>query len=214
MPRKRVPPNPDFPYHVTARCINREWFRIELPEVWSLMTDYLYLTSHLFSLEIQSFVLMSNHFHLVVRTPQANLSTAMNYFMRETSREITRKSGRINQTYGSRFHRSLITSHHYYMNVYKYVYRNPVRAGLCARVEDYPFSTLHGLLGQRKMLIPMVEDTLLFNPSLDERHMKWLNTKSLSSHEEEIRKGLKRAVFSLVAGKNSGRPSELETRLI
>lgn len=79
-----------------------------MPDAWSVMGDYLYLTTHLFSLEILSFVLMGNHFHLLVRAPQANISPAMNYFMRETSREVSRLSGRINQTYGGRHHKSVV----------------------------------------------------------------------------------------------------------
>lgn len=140
----------EFPYHITARCINRDWFSIDMPAVWEIMTRQLYFTNFAFNLRIHSFVLMSNHFHMIVRSPEANLSVAMSYFMRETSREITRRSHRINQTYGSRFHRSLIA--------YKYVFRNPVEAGLCNRVEDYEFSSLKGVLGERWLDVPISED--------------------------------------------------------
>jgi REP element-mobilizing transposase RayT len=66
------------------------------------------LINRAYKAEIHAFVLMSNHFHLVVSFPENNMSEAMNYFMRETSRMISRDAGRINQTYGSRYFRSII----------------------------------------------------------------------------------------------------------
>ncbi len=213
MPRKRVPPNAELPYHVTARCINKEWFCLPLATVWDVMSDYLYYVKHVFEVDILSFVLMHNHFHLLIRTPKAHLSEVMQCFMKETSCEITRLSGRINQTYGGRHHKCLITSYHYFMNVYKYVYRNPVRAGLCNRVEEWPYSTLSGQLGLHRMIIPLAEDTLMFTPNFDYGNLIWLNTKSRQADEEEIRKALRRPFFKLSTPRSSGKKSELEFRL-
>ena len=131
MPRKKVPIVAGDPYHITARCINREWFDLPLPTVWSIMEDYLFLLSSTHNLNVHSFVLMANHFHLLVSAPQGNLSEALLYFMRESSKQITHFSGRINQTFGNRNHKTHIASYHHYLNTYKYVYQNPVQAG-CA----------------------------------------------------------------------------------
>lgn len=185
-----------------------------MPTVWSIFEDYLFLTKSHYNLRLHSFVLMSNHFHLLISTPDANLDKAMQYLMRETSREITRLSGRINQTYGSRFHRSLITSHHYFMNAYKYVYRNPVRSEICPQPEDYRFSTLTGLLGGAKLIIPIEEDTLLFNQKFDEQTFEWLKTKPRHDAEDYVRKALKRTVFQLPRMKNNNEENFLETELL
>jgi hypothetical protein len=98
------------------------------------------------------------------------------------------------------------------MNAYKYIYRNPVRAGLCERVEDYPFSTISGLVGNSRLLFPVVEDTLLFNPTFQWSTLDWLNTAPKDGHEEQIRKALKRSVFTF--SPVGERPSELETLLL
>jgi putative transposase len=213
MPRKRVPTQSTLPYHVSARCINREWFRLPMKEVWSLMGDYLYLIKFHYNLNIHAFVLMNNHFHLLTSAPEANISPALNYFMRETSREITRLSGRINQTYGGRNHKTLISMNHHYMNTYKYIYRNPVRAGLCEYVEEYEFSTLNGLVGLNHLVVPLAEDTLLFKPSFDQSTLNWLNVPSNPDHEDEIRRALKKRIFKLGKTKNKTK-SALETELI
>ena len=214
MPRKIVPHRPLDPYHITARCHNREPFHIAINDTWRVMEDYLYLIKLQFNVEIHSFVLMSNHFHLLMTSAHENMGTVLQYFMRETSRQINRLSGRTNQTYGRRNYKTYIGNPHYFQNTYKYVYQNPVRARICQRVEEYPFSTLHGLCGFSRLTIPVVTDTYLFNPGFDEKTLQWLNTPVLQEHEDEIRLALKKAQFNLATDRKTGRPSELETALI
>lgn len=196
MTKKRTPIVPDRPYHLGARCINREWFRVPIDEAWSIFGDYLYLMKCGFGVEIHSFVLMSNHFHLIATFPEGNLGHAMNYFMRETSRVISRSSGRINQVYGGPHHKSLLESYRYFLHAYKYVYRNPVEAQLCEMVEEYPYSTLSGLLGLNRIVIPVTEDLLLFDPSV-ESALRWLNQSYKKGHRDAIRTALSHSTFSL-----------------
>lgn len=142
-----------------------------------------------------SFVLMSNHFHMIIQFPENNMSEAMNYFMRETSRVLSRSAGRINQTYGSRYFKSIITKTQHWEHVYKYVYRNPVEAKISGKVEDYPYSTLSIRLGKRTGVIPLVADPLLEKSA--ENTLAWLNTAPKKKDHEEIRKGLRRPKFIL-----------------
>ncbi len=166
-----------------------------MEEVWEIMSRRLYYITCVYGVEIIAFVLMSNHFHLLIRTPQSNLSDAMGNFMRETSREITKSANRINLLWGSRHFRCIIHSHHYSLHAYKYVYRNPVEAGLASRVEDYPFSTLNGLLGRRHLLVPVVEDTTLFSDF--EGTIRWLNEKPTKENWESVRAALRKSKFKL-----------------
>lgn len=212
MPRKYTSTTSTFPYHINARTVNREPFATGLDSTWSLMSDYLYLTSQAFELSIHSFVLMPNHFHLLVTAPPGNLSPALNHFMRETAREMSRLSGRSNQTYGSRNHKTVVESSHYFLNAYKYVYRNPVKAGLSGRVEEYRYSTLAGLLGFQQLVIPVVEDTILFPELFDESAIAWLNTAPDIQHEEEVRRALRKPKFAFA--KRNGMSSTLERALL
>ncbi len=183
----------EFPYHITGRCINKEWFNIPMDLVWEIMSTELMFLSFAFDFKIHSFVLMQNHFHLLATTPSANLSEAMMHFMGKTSRQLTRAGNRINQTYGGRHFRSVIRGERYFSHANKYVYFNPVKAGLVSRVEDYKYSTLHGLLGREKLLIPVLEDTLLFD-SVDET-LAWLNSKPVESDWDLVRKAMRRRNF-------------------
>lgn len=183
-----------------------------MEEVWTIMENHLFLMHLSFSIRIHAFVLMSNHFHLLVTPTNGQLSDALLYFMRETSREVTRRSGRINQTYGTRNHKTLIGSHLYFLNTYKYIYQNPIRAGVCERVEQYPYSTIHGLCGFRKLIIPIAEN-ILFNPLLDDGAIRWLNRRPTMECEDEIARALRRNEFKLSRSKTTGEKSRLETEL-
>ena len=69
---------PELWYHVTARGTDRkEIFRQE-SDRWhwlELLAEFI----HLFRLKLHAYVLMSNHYHLLIEAPEANLSTAMQW---------------------------------------------------------------------------------------------------------------------------------------
>jgi REP element-mobilizing transposase RayT len=204
MPRKPTILQSQFPYHIRARCINRQWFDVPTEQVWELAGNYLYFLHHAYSFRIHAFTLMDNHFHGIFSTPEANLDRGMNYFQREMSREISARSGRINQTFGGPYKWSILDSYNYYLNAYKYVYRNPVEAGLSENCEQYPFSTLNGLLGQQRLIIPVEEDTILFEPDFSPSALAWLNRGNKQDFEE-VRRALKKPYFrfSKIPGKGT-----------
>ena len=183
------------PYHVSSRSNNREAFPLPLTKVWGIFENYLYLTKIGFNLKIHSFLLMDNHFHLIVSAPDENLSQALGYFLREVSKEIGRAAKVRNHQFGGRSFKCAITDYHYYMHAYKYLYRNPISAGLCDRVEDYEFSTLHGLIGKSRLVIPVEEDVLLFEDL--EQTLMWLNSTPEISKMEAVKAALRRNEFKL-----------------
>lgn len=161
--------------------------------VWKVFCDELYMAHIVHDLQIHSFVLISNHYHLIASTPKSNLSKCMGQFSHKTSLRLTRMGNRINQTFAGRYFKSVINQPNYFLNTYKYNYRNPVAAGLCEFVEEYQYSTLHGLLGASKLEVPMVHDDTLFeNP---EGTLSWLNTKPCAKKLAALKFGLKKAIF-------------------
>jgi putative transposase len=208
MPRPKIQQQSTYPYHITARCINKDWFSIPMETVWEIMNRELRFLSYAYDVKIHSFVLMSNHFHMLASTPQANLSESMWNFMGQTSRNLTFAGNRINQTYGQRYFRSVIKSQHYFRHAYKYVYANPVKAGFVSKAEDYQFSSLRGLLGFEKLEIPLAEDTLLFEDV--EKTLEWLNSRVADEDWSLIRKALQKKQFRLAKDRNTKKTSMLE----
>ncbi len=191
-------------YHVTTRCINKDWFSQPLTEIWETMSNYLFFIHHAYDVKIHAFVLMSNHYHLLISALADELSDAIMYFNRETSRSTTKPAGRINQTYGSRFYRTLIETERNYLCVYKYLYQNPIRAGMCLKAEEYPFSTLNGLVGGRHSIIPLASDDILF-PNVEET-LAWLNSAPDLKLIDGIRRGLRHSAFRLPNDRKTRKP--------
>jgi REP element-mobilizing transposase RayT len=181
--------------------------------MWDLFTDYLHFLNFGYNFKIHSFVLMSNHFHMIVRTPNSNLSAGMQYLVREVSRDVSRKVGRTNHNFGNKFFRCLIESPHYYLHAYKYVYRNPVKAKIVNSVELYKYSSLPGLLGLRKSSVPIAEDNTLFE-SDHFRCLQWLNENPESENENAVRAALRKKIFSLGPCPHSRRRHNLENKLL
>ncbi len=212
MPRAKTILQSEFPYNISARCINREWFNIPMEEVWKIFCEELADTIKEHKLVVHSFVLMSNHFHLIASTPEANISQCMHRFMGRTSRRLTRKGNRINQTYSGRHYKCILQCHRYYLNAYKYNYRNPVTADICDKVEMYPFSTLQMKLGLTDKLFPLVENTTFL---CDESGtLNWLNTKPDPVKLEAVRYGLKRQYFTSKKCRITNKPIISENDLL
>jgi len=198
-----------FPYHVTARCINREWFQLPMDRVWEIMGEQLYFVQRAFGVRVTAFVLMHNHFHLIIQTPASNLDHAMRWFMRETSRTLTREGNRLNMTYGGRYFRSILDSDQYFLHAYKYVYLNPVRAGFAGSVLNYRYSSLPCVLGLYPLPFAVHDETLL--SSVDET-LAWLEKIPERRNWDSVQKALRRRVFRL--GKVDTKPHPLERDLL
>src|SRR5690606_37384226 len=125
-------------------------------QCWEAFDEVLRKTVENYGIHIHCFVLMSNHLHLGVTTPYGNLDAAMRYLLTEVNRRIRKISGRINHIFGGRYKRSVVTDPVHWAYVYKYIHRNPVKAGICERAEQYPYSTLRKSI-HHQSTIPIVE---------------------------------------------------------
>ncbi len=191
MPRKRTALQNEYPYHVSARTNNREWFNLPMRVVWEIYVNEVKETSLRYGFISHAFVLMNNHFHWLVSTPNSNLGEGMRYFMTETSRKIARACGRINKIYGARYKPTLIRSDGHYMNAFRYVYQNPLRAKICNSVDEYPWSTaasdeipIASLYGFHQLI-----------PKDPNEFQIWLNTPPDPIHNGLVRRALRRTVF-------------------
>ncbi len=193
MPRAKLILQSEFPYNISARCINREWFNIPMDEVWDIFCEVLDETIKKHNLVVHSFILMNNHFHLIASTPDANVDVCMHYFMFWTSRRLTKKGNRINQTYAGRHYKTILQQPSYYLNAYKYNYRNPVSAGICKLVEEYKYSTFQHVLSKVPLKFKLIADTTFDSDPTGT--LAWLNTEPDAKKLEAVRWGLKHQYF-------------------
>src|SRR4051794_18500799 len=124
MPRKTLIRSNTLPYHVTARTNNRELFHLPLNLVWDIMNSHIFEAIILFRIKIHAFVLMPNHFHLLITTPEEDLGRVMQIIMKSGTKTINTESRRTGRVFGSRYHWTIIESEVYFAHALKYVYRN------------------------------------------------------------------------------------------
>jgi hypothetical protein len=90
---------------------------------------------------------MTNHFHLLVQTPEANLSRGMQWFNTAYAVWFNRRHDRSGHLYGGRFKAFVIEKESYFLEVLRYVVLNPVRAHMVERPEDYRWSSYRATAG-------------------------------------------------------------------
>ena len=103
-----------------------------------------------FGLEVHAYCLMSNHYHLLLKTPEGNLQRAM----RHVGGLYTQRYNRLKKTDGPLFrgrYKAILVDHdEYLLHLSKYIHRNPVEACMVERLEDYAWSSYPSYIGQRK----------------------------------------------------------------
>ena len=94
-----------------------------------------------FRVEIHAYVLMKNHYHLLLRTQEANLSRAIQWLGVSYSVWFNRAHDRSGHLFQGRFKSFLVQDDRYFLTMSYYIHGNPLRAGLAKRLSDYPWSS-------------------------------------------------------------------------
>jgi putative transposase len=97
-----------------------------------------------------AYCLMSNHFHLLVETPvaPADLSAGMHQLNGRYAQWFNDLHDFEGHVFQGRFHSTPVEGEGHLLEVVRYVFMNPVRAGACTRPERWPWSSYRALLGR------------------------------------------------------------------
>jgi len=91
--------------------------------------------------------LMDNHYHLLVQTPDGNLSKGMRQFNGVFTQASNRRHRRVGHLFQGRFKAILVDSDAYLLELSRYVVLNPVRAGRVKKPADWPWSSYRASVG-------------------------------------------------------------------
>ena len=94
-------------------------------------------------LEVHSFVCLTTHFHLLVRSPRGQLSESMRKIQNQFVRWFNRRSRRDGPLFRGRFLSKPVHGLDHRSTLVRYIDQNPVRAGLVELPEEYPFGSAH-----------------------------------------------------------------------
>lgn len=88
-----------------------------------------------------AYCLMGNHYHLLIETPDANLSAGMQLLNGTYSQAFNRRHRRIGHVFQGRFKGLLVERDTYLLELCRYIVLNPVRAKMVTKAADYPWSS-------------------------------------------------------------------------
>lgn len=100
--------------------------------------------AELFDCQVAAYCLMPNHYHLLVQTPQGNLSRVMRHVNSVYTQRFNRRRKTDGQLFRGRYKSILVEEDSYLLELLRYIHRNPVRAGLSKTMAKYQWSSHKG----------------------------------------------------------------------
>jgi len=127
-------------YHVMSRGYERKTIFCD-DEDREKFIHYLGRMQKRFFVTLYSFVLMDNHYHLQLKTDEANLSGAVHWLNTAYSVYFNRKWRRTGHLFQGRFKSILIEDMASMLRVSYYIHLNPLRAEMIQRLHEYEWSS-------------------------------------------------------------------------
>jgi len=123
--------------------------------------EYLETACSRFSIRIHTYCLMTNHYHLLVETPEANLSQAIQWINVSYAIYFNIKRQRRGHLFQGRFKSLLVDADEYLKHLSRYIHLNPVRAKMVESASEYPWSSYSFFIGKLKAPEWLAGDWLL-----------------------------------------------------
>jgi putative transposase len=160
-----------------------------------LFLDTIVEASKRFGIDIFAFVLMPNHYHLLLRTNHSNLSKGMQWLGVAYTRRFNNRHFRSGHLFQGRFKSMLVENDAYMMELSCYIHRNPLRAGMVKRFGDYRWSSYPSYAYGKKLGAWLKTSLILSQFSGKDRHKAYREkVQSYSGEEgklwEDFRHGL------------------------
>jgi REP element-mobilizing transposase RayT len=137
---------PGGAYHVFARGSNRQPIFVHDTD----RVDFLACLEHVVvrcRLRCLAYCLMSNHYHLIVETPDGRLSQAMQRLNSRYALRFNRRYERDAHLFKNRFGAVAQTTESQLLWTLRYVVRNPIESGVCDAPEHWPWSSYRAYAG-------------------------------------------------------------------
>jgi putative transposase len=139
MPRLLRTTLPDGHFHAYSRAVyGARLFHDD--DDHRLFLRMLIRTTRRFTWELHAVCLMGTHYHLVLRSTVARLAAGMQWLNGVYAQRFNRRHERYGHLFAGRYGSRIIEGEEYLHRACEYVLLNPVRAGLCARAAEWPWS--------------------------------------------------------------------------
>ncbi len=134
-------------YHVTSRGNARAAIFLT-DDDRRVFLDVLAQVIDRFGWLCHAWCLMDNHYHLMIETPQPNLSRGMRQLNGVYTQRFNRAHGRVGHVFQGRFKSILVDKDAYLLELSRYIVLNPVRAGMVGDASEWPWSSYQATAGE------------------------------------------------------------------
>ena len=159
---------PNAWYHVLNRGRRRELiFRDD--QDYDIFLQTVRGACQSWRLRVAAYCLMPNHYHLLIHTPNGNLSRCLRHIDGVYTQRFNRRHGHDGPLFRGRYKALLIEADSYLLQLVRYVHRNPLKAGLAETLEESPWTSHKGYLSKdlkwKWLYKKVVLEMLATNPS-------------------------------------------------
>ena len=134
-------------YHVTSRGDGREDIYLSDTDRLAWLEIFTQVCQR-FNWICHAWCQMDNHYHLLIETPEANLSQGMRQLNGVYTQYFNRSNGRVGHVYQGRYKAILVEHDSYLLELARYVVLNPLRANRVKRLDQWPWSSYLATCGQ------------------------------------------------------------------
>jgi putative transposase len=153
-------------YHITARGNERNPIYREDRD-YQRFLEILSELPQRYGIIIHGYVLMANHYHLLIETPKGNIRKVMHYLNAVYTGYFNRRYKRVGHLFQGRYKAFLIDKERYLVSVSRYIHLNPVRAGMVSKPERYKWSSYLDYIRKRQKNGWLTRDWILRKYSRD-----------------------------------------------
>ncbi|MCI0468583.1 MAG: transposase, partial [Nitrospirae bacterium] len=154
-------------YHITARGNERNTIYRDEGDYQKFL-EILSELPQRYGVILHGYVLMGNHYHLLIETPKGNITKAMHYLNVAYTGRFNKKYSRVGHLLQGRYKGFLIEKDRYLLSVSRYIHLNPVRAMIVRKPEEYGWSSYSEYIGREKKNKWLESDWILGQYSKDE----------------------------------------------
>lgn len=97
--------------------------------------------------ELASYCLMTNHFHLLLRSQEQPISNVMALINKRYANYFNTKNNFTGHVFEQRYFDKIVSSEYSMLKVSRYIHLNPLEAGMVNKPEEYPWSSYRLLIG-------------------------------------------------------------------
>ena len=162
---------PNALYHVTSRGDGRDDIYLDDND----RNNFLAVLDQVYercNWECHSDCLMTNHYHLLIETPEGNLSQGMRHLNGVYTQRFNRNHNRVGHVFQGRYKAILVEKESYLLELSRYIVLNPVRAGMVHSAKDWSWSSYRSTAGLSVCPSWLKADWLLSNFSKRKRKAK------------------------------------------